>query len=114
MFSTVRMFSQDFELRVTPTIESEIIYKDGTSEKGMLWLASTFKPRLKSDKKGRDKKVDYKKIDKIITNPRTENKRTFQYLHHNYNKFKIFVELIYTDQISIYIASKNNGSDLFY
>lgn len=110
-----KSFSQDYELRATPTIESEITYKNGTSEKGLLWLAnSAFNPRLKKDKKGGSKKIDYKTIDKITTNSGTENERIFQYLHHNYNKYKIFVELIYTDKINIYIASKDGGVDLFY
>ncbi|MFI1770236.1 hypothetical protein [Thalassobellus citreus] len=115
VFLTFKGFSQDFELRATPSIESEIIYNNGTTEKGMLWLASSaFSPRMENENKGGSKKIDYKKIDKIITNPDSENKRVFQYLHNNYNKFKIFVELIYTDKICIYIASKNNGTDLFY
>lgn len=114
-FITIKGFSQDFELRSTPTIESKIIYKDGTTEKGLLWLASSvFSPKLKQEEDRKDKKIDYKKIDTIITNPDSKNQRKFQYLNHNYNKFKIFVELISTDTISIYIASKNNGTDLFY
>lgn len=115
LFTTFELFAQDYELRISPTVNCEIIYKDGTIEKGMLWLAnSAFNPRLKSKNKGKDKKIDYKNIDKIISNPETENKRVFQYLNSNYNKFKIFVELIYTDEICIYIGSKENGTDLFY
>lgn len=114
-FLSFKGFSQNFELRATPTLESEIIYKDGSTEKGKLWFASSaFNPRKKNESKSGSKKIDYKKIDKIITNPDSENKRVFQYLHHNYNKFKVFVELIYTDEICIYLASKNNGTDLFY
>ena len=115
IFLTVKGFSQDLEARSTPTIESKIIYKNGTTESGMLWLASSsFQPRIKKEKKSGSRKIDFKKVDKIITNPDSENKRVFQYLNHNYNKFKLFVELIYLDEISIYIGSENNGTDLFY
>jgi len=115
IFLTIKGFSQDFEARSTPTIESKIIYKDGTTENGMLWLASSaFKPRLKLENKSGSKKIDFKKVEKIITDPDSENKRVFQYLNHNYNKFKLLVELIYLDEISIYIGSENNGTDLFY
>ncbi len=113
--SLTKGFPQDSQLRGTPTVKSKIIYKDGSSETGFLWLASSeFHPRLNKDKKGKSKKIDYKKIEIIVTNPDSTNSRTFQYLNHNYNKFKIFVELIYKDDISIYVASKGNGTDLFY
>ena len=60
-FITIKGFSQDFELRSTPTIESKIIYKDGTTEKGLLWLASSvFSPKLKQEEDRKDKKIDYK------------------------------------------------------
>lgn len=114
IFSTFNLFSQDFELRKTPPINSKIIYLDGTSEEGMLWMAnSAFNPRLKTDKNWKSRKLDYKTIDKIITNPEAENERIFQYLNHNYSKYKIFVELIYEDVLSIYIGS-NDSDDLFY
>ncbi|MFS4482080.1 hypothetical protein ACKGJY_03625 [Hyunsoonleella sp. 2307UL5-6] len=112
---TFKSYSQHLPLRGTPAIKSKIIYKNGSSDIGFLWLASSeFYPRLKKEKKGKSKKINYKEIDLIITNPDSTNSRTFQYLNHNYNKFKIFVELIYKDNISIYVASKRNGSDLFY
>jgi len=112
--SLFNCFSKDFELRKTPFIKSNIIYKDGTSEKGLLRIASSvFKPRLQKEKGEKSIKLDYNSIDKIITNPETENERVFQYLHHNYSKFKIFVELIYTDVLSIYISS-TDADDLFY
>ncbi len=115
LFITVKTFSQDFELRASPLIESKIIYKDGTIEKGRLWMPnSVFSPKLKRENKRGSRKIDHKKINKIITNPNSENERVFQYLHHNYSKFKIFVELIYEDKISIYMTSNNNGTDLFY
>ncbi len=98
-------FAQDFELRITPFIESKIIYKDSTSEVGLLRLASSvFKLRFKKNENDKERKIDYEKVNKIITNPETENQRTFQYLNHNYNKFKIFTELIYSDVLSIYIS----------
>ena len=107
-------FAQDFELRITPFIESKIVYKDSTSEEGLLRLASSiFKLRLKKTKKDKERKIDYKKVERIITNPNTENERVFQYLNHNYNKFKIFAELIYSDVLSIYVSSSDDD-DLFY
>lgn len=107
-------FSQDYELRITPFQKSKIVYADGTSEQGLLRLASSaFSPRFKKTEGDKERKIDYKFIDTIITNPGTENERVFQYLEHNYNKFKIFVELIYTDALSIYI-SLTDSDKLFY
>ncbi|GHC66482.1 hypothetical protein [Ulvibacter litoralis] len=107
-------FSQDLELRATPFIKSKIIYKDSTSEKGFLKFASSiFSPRLKKEEGGKSRKINYKLIDKIITNPETENERVFQYLYHNQSKFRVFVELIYSDVLSIY-ASLGNNLNLFY
>jgi len=115
IFSTFNVFSQDLELRKTPKIEGKIVYTDSTIEIGKVWLAnSAFKPRLKIDEDKKSKKVDYKKIDKIIIYPESNKERVFQYLHNNYNKFEIFAELVYKDDINIYVASKNNGTDLFY
>lgn len=107
-------FSQDYELRITPFQKSKIVYADGTSELGLLRLASSaFSPRFKKTEGEKEQKIDYKLIDTIITNPGTENERVFQYLEHNYNKYKIFVELIYTDALSIYI-SLTDSDKLFY
>lgn len=106
--------SQDYELRITPFVKCKVIYIDGNSEYGFLRLAgSVFRPQLKKVENEKSRKIDYKLIDKIISNPNTENERVFQYLNHNYNKFKIFVELIYEDVLSIYISS-TNPDDLFY
>lgn len=114
LFIFSNSFSQDYELRVTPFIKCKIIYKDSTSESGFLrFPISVFKPSLKSEEGEKTRNIDYELIDKIISNPETENERTFQYLNHNYNKFKIFVELIYDDIISIYINS-TDSDDLFY
>ena len=107
-------YAQDFELRITPFIESKIIYKDSTSEEGFLRLASSvFNLRMKKTESDKERKIDYEKVQKIVTNPDTENERIFQYLNHNYNKFKIFAELIYSDILSIYISS-TDADDLFY
>lgn len=107
-------FTQDFELRITPFIESKIVYKDSTSDEGLLRLASSaFKLRFKKNKNDKERKIDYEKVKMIVTNPDTENERTFQYLNHNYNKFKIFTELIYSDVLSIYI-SLTDPDELFY
>lgn len=107
-------FSQDYELRATPYVKCKIVYKDGTSEKGFLRLASSaFSPQFKKEENEKSIKIDFDVIDKIISNPGTENERIFQYLNHNYSKFKIFVELIYRDALSIYISS-TDSDDLFY
>lgn len=107
-------FSQDYELRKTPFLKSKIVYNDGSSEKGLLRMASSgFSPRLKKTEGEKERKIDYKNIDTIITNPETEKERVFQYVAHNYNKFKIFVELIYSDALSIYI-NLTDTDDLFY
>ncbi len=107
-------YAQDFELRVTPYVKCKIVYKDSTSEKGFLRFASSaFSPQLKKEENEKSIKLDFELIDKIISNPETENERVFQYLNHNYNKFKIFVELIYKDVLSIYISS-TDPDDLFY
>ncbi len=114
LFIFSNSFSQDYELRAAPFIKCKIIYKDSTSEKGFLrFPISVFKPTFKRAEEEKIRKIDYELIDKIICNPETENERTFQYLNHNYNKFKIFVELIYDDILSIYISS-TDSDDLFY
>ncbi|MCG2418127.1 hypothetical protein K8089_03765 [Aequorivita sp. F47161] len=106
--------AQDFELRATPYVKCKIVYKDNSSEKGFLRFASSaFSPQFKKDENEKSKKIDFELIEKIISNPDTENERIFQYLNHNYNKFKIFVELIYSDVLSIYISS-TDSDDLFY
>ena len=113
IFFSIKGFSQGFELRKTPFIKSEIILKDGSTKEGLLRLASSaLSLRFKTTKKDKEEKINYKKVERIITNPNTENQRVFQYLHHNYNKFLIFSELLYTDGISVYCSSK--GISLFY
>lgn len=114
LFIFSKSYAQDYELRVTPYVESKIIYTDGSVEEGYLsFPISIFKPSLKLAEDQKSKKIDYKLIERIISNPGTEDERIFQYLNHNYNKFKIFVELIYEDVLSIYINS-NTAEDLFY
>ena len=114
LFCYSKCFSQDYELRATPYVNCKIIYKDGTSQQGLLRLAiSVFKPQFKKDKNDKSRKIDYELIDRIYSNPNTENERIFQYLNHNYSKFKIFVELIYDDVFQIYISS-TDSDDLFY
>lgn len=114
LFIFSNSFSQDYELRAAPFIKCKIIYKDSTFEKGFLrFPTSVFKPSLKNEEGEKARKIDFELINKIISNPETENERTFQYLNHNYNKFKIFVELIYDDILSIYINS-TDADGLFY
>ena len=107
-------FSQNFELRQTPYLESKLVYNDESFENGLLRFASSiFDPRIKSKIKGKERKIDYEKIDRIITNPETKSERIFQYKNYNYSKFKIFTELVYSDKLSIYI-SLNEPLNLFY
>lgn len=114
LFSYSICFSQDYELRVTPYVNCKIIYKDSTYQKGLLRLASSaFKPQFKNDENDKPMKIDYELIDRIYSNPDTENERIFQYLNHNYSKFKIFVELIYDDVFQIFISS-SDSDNLFY
>ncbi|WP_207489323.1 hypothetical protein, partial [Aequorivita soesokkakensis] len=75
--------------------------------------SSAFSPQFKKEENEKSRKIDFELIDKIVSNPETENERIFQYLNHNHNKFKIFVELIYNDVLSIYINS-TDSDDLFY
>lgn len=114
ILSFTKSISQDYELRITPFIESKIIYNDSTYDEGLLRLASSvFELRFKNKESKKERKIDHKIVDKIITNPGTEKVRTFRYLNHNYTKFKIFVELLYSDVISIYVGS-TDSDDLFY
>lgn len=114
IFCFSNIHSQDYELRITPFIKSKVIFKDGNSKDGLLRLASSvFKLRFKEKESDKESKIDYKLVEKIITNPDSENERTFQYLNHNYSKFKIFTELIYSDLLSIYIAL-SDADQLFY
>ncbi|QAA80611.1 hypothetical protein EI546_02195 [Aequorivita sp. H23M31] len=106
--------SQDYELRVTPYVNSKIVFKDSTVQSGLLKLAnSAFSPHFKQEEGGKPQKLNYELIYKIYSNPNTENERVFQYVNHNYSKFKIFVELIYDDVFQIYINS-NDSAQLFY
>ncbi len=114
VFGSFLGFSQDYELRVTPYVNCKIIYADGTSEEGLLRLASSaYKPQFKKDENDTSRKIDYELVDRIISNPNTENERVFQYVNHNYSKFKLFAELIYEDVFQIYI-SLTDSDELFY
>lgn len=114
LLSFTNIFSQNFELRATPFLKSNLIYNDKTSEKGLLRLASSvFDLRFKLEMKDKEIKIDFKKVDKIIINPETKRERIFQFKNHNYGKFKIFTELVYSDLLSIYI-SLNEPMNLFY
>lgn len=113
MFFT-KTFGQNLELRISPKIESAIVYKDGTKEKGLVRMNnSVFDIRFKEFHEDDEKKVDFENVEKIITNPDSTNTRVFQYLDNYKHRFKMFVELIHKDKISIYINSSNELS-LFY
>ena len=114
LFFNILVFAQDYELRITPYLESEIIFKDGTSIKGLVKLNnSAFEVKYKKSVDEKSIKIDYKNIDKLITNPETENTRTFQYLKNHENKFLKFVELVYSDEISVYISIKDRVNHFY-
>lgn len=114
VFFTSKSVSQNYELRSSPYLESEITYKDGSREKGLIRLAnSVFDIRFKADAKEKEKKVSYKDIEQIITNPDSTNTRIFEYRETYKNKFRTFVELIHQDEINIYLGAVD-GTKLFY
>ncbi len=75
---------------------------------------SAFRVRFKLDEsqKGK-KKIDYKKIKKIVLSKDTPNQREFYYKKTNANKYLKFVELLHRSKYDIYVNSSNDLS-LFY
>ncbi|SDR65928.1 hypothetical protein [Christiangramia echinicola] len=111
---TSKTFSQGLQLRNSPKIESEIIFKDGTKEKGLVRMSSSvFDIRFRESPEAEERKVDFEEVDKIITHPDSTNTRVFQYLDNYKHRYKMFAELIKKDEISIYINSPNE-LELFY
>lgn len=111
---TIKSYGQDFELRKTPYVRSIIVYKNGETKLGFLKMNdSAFDPRFKISESEKAQKIDIDEIDIIITDPFEETPRIFQYLDNDQNRFKMFVELVYKDEISIYLRLSND-LNLFY
>lgn len=108
------VFSQDFELRKTPFVPIQIIFKDSTQKIGLLRLASSvYDLRFKKDQESKESKINHNDVDSLIAHSGTDHMRIFQYMHQNQSKFRVFVELVYSDSISIYMSS-SDSDDLFY
>jgi len=114
LFSSLFINAQDFELRITPYLNSEIVLKNGDTLKGLVkFNNSAFDVRFKPSEDAKKIKVDFKEIEKLITNPNSENARIFQYLENYKNKFIKFVELVYSDEVKIYIELKDRVSHFY-
>jgi len=106
--------AQNYQLRKNPLIDGQVILKDSTIITGLIKLNnSAFDVRFKKTAEDKLKKIDYKQIDRIIIDPNSSNERTFQYLKNYDTKWNKFVELTYSDSISIYIGCEDELS-LFY
>ncbi len=111
---TTTSISQNLELRTTPNVKSEIFYKNGNKERGFIRMSSSvFKIKFKENLKGKERKVDFKDVERIVVNPDSTNERVFQYLDNYKHKYKVFVELVHLDELNIYFGSSNELS-LFY
>ncbi|WPY97640.1 hypothetical protein [Christiangramia sp. OXR-203] len=109
-----KTFGQNLQLRNSPKIESEIVFKDGTKEKGLVRMSSSvFDIRFRETPESDERKVDFEKVEKIITHPDSTNARVFQYLDNYKHRYKMFVELVEEDILSVYINSPNE-LELFY
>jgi hypothetical protein len=114
LISSLFINAQDYELRITPYLKSEIVLKNGDTLKGLVkFNNSAFDVRFKLSEDAKRIKVDYKEIEKLITNPNSENERTFQYLENYKNKFLKFVELVYSDELKIYIELKDRVTHFY-
>jgi len=103
------------ELRDNPYLKGEIILLNGEIKNGFIKLdgsAFTIKFKESEDQKNSDK-IDYKNIDKIVINSNLSNRREFYYKKTDADKFNKFVELIYSNNLDVYIYSPDNLS-LFY
>lgn len=103
------------ELRQNPYLKGEIILKSGEIKNGFIKLdGSAFSVRFKEiEQQKKPLKIDTDSIEKIVTNPNTSKSRQFYYKVTNENKFKKFVEFIYSNNYELYIYSVDNLS-LFY
>ncbi len=111
---TTTCFAQ-LDLRSNPYLNGEIILLNGEIKNGFIMLdGSAFSIKFKEneDQKNSDK-IDYKNINKIVINPDLSNRREFYYKKTDADKFNKFVELIYSNNLDVYIYSTDNLS-LFY
>lgn len=103
------------DLRSNPYLKGEIILINGEIKSGLIKLdGSAFSIKFKEneDQKNSDK-IDYKNIDKIVINPNLSTRREFYYKKTDAGKFNKFVELIYSNNLDVYVYSPENLS-LFY
>ena len=111
---SIKTFSQGLQLRISPKIESKIVFKDGSEEKGLIRMSSSvFDIRFRDSEEADERKIDYEEVEKIITYPDSTNSRVFQYLNNYKHRYKMFAELIKKDKLSIYINSPKE-LELFY
>ncbi len=111
---TTSCFAQ-IDLRSSPYLKGEIILLNGVIKNGFIKLdGSAFSIKFKEneDQKNSDK-IDYKNLDKIVLNPNLSNRREFYYKKTDADKFNKFVELIYSNNLDVYVYSPDNLS-LFY
>lgn len=103
------------DLRSNPYLKGEIILINGEIKSGLIKLdGSAFSIKFKEneDQKNSDK-IDYKNVDKIVIDPKLSTRREFYYKKTDADKFNKFVELIYSNNLDVYVYSPDNLS-LFY
>lgn len=103
------------ELRNNPYLKGEIILIDGGVKNGFVKLnGSAFSVEFKENEDQRKPdKIDYKSISKIVVNSDVSSKREFYYKKTDADKFYKFVELVYSNNLEVYVYSPDNLS-LFY
>lgn len=111
---TTSCFAQ-LELRNNPYLKGEIILIDGGVKNGFVKLnGSAFSVEFKENENQRKlDKIDYKSINKIVINSELSGRREFYYKKTDADKFYKFVELIYSNNLEVYVYSPDNLS-LFY
>lgn len=111
---TTSCFAQ-LELRNNPYLKGEIILIDGNVKNGLVKLnGSAFSVEFKENENQRKPdKIDYKSINKIVINSELSGRREFYYKKTDADKFYKFVELIYSNNLEVYVYSPDNLS-LFY
>ncbi|MFA9191919.1 hypothetical protein AAGV28_11130 [Flavobacterium sp. FZUC8N2.13] len=111
---TTSCFAQ-LELRNNPYLKGEIILIDGNVKNGFVKLnGSAFSVEFKENEDQRKPdKIDYKSINKIVINSELSGRREFYYKKTDADKFYKFVELIYSNNLEVYVYSPDNLS-LFY
>ena len=103
------------DLRSNPYLKGEIILLNGEIKNGFIKLdGSAFSVKFKESENQKNlHKIDYKNVDKIVLNPNLSNRREFYYKKTDADKFNKFVELVYSNNLQVYIYSPDNLS-LFY